>query len=104
MEQSTEIVPLQISEDKVVQVQVTVPDGEQDIGIREDILATFGEVTDAIEEISRAIASSIEKVRPQRASVQFGLAFTVQEGNLTALLVQGSGTASVTITLEWGGE
>jgi hypothetical protein len=101
MEQTTEIVPVQITNDKVVQVQVTTLGGEENVAIL-DHLPTFDEVTGAIEEISRAIAGSIEKVKPRKASVQFGLNVSAQEGKLTALLVQGSGTASVTVTLEWG--
>jgi hypothetical protein len=103
MERTTEILPVEMANGKVVQVQVTTMGGEEDIAIL-DHLPTFEEVTGAIEEISRAITSSIEKVKPQRASVEFGLEVAVQEGKLTALLVQGSGTASVTITLGWGSE
>ncbi len=61
MERSTEIVPVQIGNDKLVQVQVTTMGGEEDIALL-DQLPTFEEVTGAIEEISRALASSIEKV------------------------------------------
>jgi hypothetical protein len=103
LERTTEILPVEMANGKVVQVQVTTMGGEEDIAIL-DHLPTFEEVTGAIEEISRAITSSIEKVKPQSASVEFGLEVAVQEGKLTALLVQGSGTASVTITLGWGSE
>ena len=103
MERTTEIVPVQLGVDTVVQVQVTTMDGEEDIAIL-DQLPSFEEVTGAIEEISRAMANSIAKVKPQRASVEFGLEVAAQEGKLTALLVQGSGTASVKITLGWGSQ
>lgn len=48
--------------------------------------------------------SALEKVKPRSASVEFGLEVSFEEGKLTALLVQGSGTASVNITLQWGEE
>jgi hypothetical protein len=103
MERTTEIVPVQTANGKIVQVQVTALGGEEDIAIS-DYLPSFEEVTDAIEEISSAMVGAIGKIKPQRASVEFGVEVAAQEGKLTALLVQGSGTASVKITLEWGSE
>ena len=100
MEQTTEIVPVQMANGKVLQVQVTALGGEEDIAIA-DHLPTFTEVTDAIEQISRAMVSTFERVKPRKASVELGVEVAAKEGQLTALLVQGSGTASIKITLAW---
>jgi hypothetical protein len=98
---STRIVSVQMPNGKVVQVQATAPGGEAPIGIT-DRLPSFEEITDAIEGISGAILSTLEKVGPDKASVEFGLEVSFKEGQLTALLVRGGGTASLNITLEWG--
>jgi hypothetical protein len=96
-----QIVSVEMPNGKVVQVQATVPGGEMEIGIT-DRLPSFEEITDAIEGISSAMLSTLEKVSPRKASVEFGLEVSFKEGQLTALLVQGGGTASINITLEWG--
>jgi hypothetical protein len=50
MERTTEILPVEMANGKVVQVQVTAMGGEEDISVL-DQLPTFEEVTGAIEEI-----------------------------------------------------
>jgi|SRR5215213_52179 len=102
MEQRRNVVPVQTADGSVVQVQVTRLGGtEEDVAIT-DRLPHFDEVGNAIEGLSKSIASSIEKVKPQKASVEFGIEVAVESGQLTALLVKGSGTANITVTLEWG--
>jgi hypothetical protein len=102
MEQRRTIVPVETANGTQVQVQVTRLGGpEEDVAIA-DRLPSFDEVGTAIEGLSKSIASSIEKVKPQKASVEFGIEVAVESGQLTALLVKGSGTANITVTLEWG--
>ena len=75
------------------------------LGSREEDVAfsikPFKEVTDAIEGIAQSIVSSLEKIKPQKASVEFGLEIGAESGQLTALIVKGSGKANLKITLEW---
>ena len=96
-----QIVPVKMPNGKVVQVQATGSASERGAAIRGQ-LPSFEEITDAIEGIASAILGTLEKVKPRNASVEFGLEVALQEGKLTALLVQGGGTASVNVTLEWG--
>ena len=65
-------------------------------------IPAFKEVTDAIEGIAHAVMTTLKKTKPRRGSVEFGLAVGVESGKLTALLVKGTGTANLKITLEWG--
>jgi hypothetical protein len=44
----------------------------------------------------------LEKVKPKKASVEFGLEVAVESGKLTTLLVKGASTANLKITLERG--
>lgn len=61
-------------------------------------------MTEAIEEITDQLNATLSKVKPRKATIEFGLEVAVEAGGLTALIVKGSGTANVKITLEWGGE
>jgi hypothetical protein len=60
------------------------------------------DVADSIQEIAATIGDALKKATPRKASVTFGIEVAVQAGKLTSLLVQGSGTATLNVTLEWG--
>lgn len=63
---------------------------------------SFREVVKVIEGIGEDLKSAIETVAPQKATVEFGVELAVKEGVLFGLLARTSGTASLTVTLEWG--
>ena len=63
--------------------------------------AKFEGVIDAIEGIALGVQSALAKVKPSKASVELGLEIGVEAGQLTALLVKGTGKANLKITLQW---
>ena len=65
-------------------------------------LLSFEAVTDTIEGTASSLQTALQKIKPKKASVEFGLEIGVESGALTTLLVKGSGTATLNITLEWG--
>lgn len=99
MEAHSEIVQVKLENGMLIRVEATP------LGSREEDVAfsirPFKEVTDAIEGIAQSIVSSLEKIRPQKASVEFGLEVGAESGQLTALIVKGSGKANLKVTLEW---
>ena len=99
MEARTEIIKTELANGTIMLIQATVLGGEEEVAFT---LPTFKEVTNAIEGIAVGVASSLQKVKPQKASVEFGLEVALEAGQLTALLVKGSGTSNLKITLEWG--
>lgn len=72
--------------------------GRQDVGFK---TFSFDEITDILEGISNSLKISIEKARPQKASVKFGIEVGVEAGKLTAAIVQGTSKANLEVTLEW---
>src|SRR5947209_15168132 len=62
----------------------------------------FKEVTDTVEGLAKALVTTLKKVKPRAASVEFGVQVGIESGKLTALLVKGTGNANLKITLEWG--
>lgn len=98
MESRTEFVPVQINNNVQVMVEATVVGTEEDVAID---IRPFQDVTDAIEAITSAMVQTLEKVRPDKASVEFGIEIGVQSGKLTTLIVQGSSKGNMKITLEW---
>ncbi|MGH2496284.1 MAG: CU044_2847 family protein [Ktedonobacteraceae bacterium] len=99
MEEKTEIIKTTLANGAVFHIQATVLGGEEEVAFT---LPSFKGVTDAIEGIAESMTSTLQKVKPQKASVEFGLEVVLEAGQLTALLVKGSGTSNLKITLEWG--
>src|SRR5690349_21269319 len=99
METRSDYIQVKLANDEIVRVEATVLGGEEEVAFK---LPEFKQVTEAIEGIAKSILTSIEKVKPQKASVEFGVEIAVDSGQLTALLVKGSGKANLKITLEWG--
>lgn len=94
----TEVVKIETTSGKIFHVEATLLGGEEDVASG---LMSFDGVADALQEISKAVVATIDAVKPQKASVEFGLEVAVESGKLTAMLVKGSGTASLNVTLEW---
>jgi hypothetical protein len=44
---------------------------------------------------------ALKAVEPHRATVEFGMDLSVGAGGLTGLLAKASGSATLTVTLEW---
>lgn len=97
MESRTEKIPVQLDNGAIIKVEVAGT-GREDVAID---IRPFKEVTDALEGIVDAITGTLQKVNPNKASVKFGLELAIESGNLTAVIVKGSGKANLEITLEW---
>jgi Trypsin-co-occurring domain 1 len=97
-----QVVPLNIGEGREILVEVrTETSGEQDVGVLPDL--SFDSVVDSIEAITQKLTAALATARPDSATLEFGIDVGLEAGQLTALLVKGSGTATVKITLVWEG-
>ena len=101
MESQTEIITAQLEDGTTVKVKASALGGDEDVVDLEKILP-FREVTDAIESIAGAMVTTLKKINPDKARVEFGVEVAIESGALTALLVQGTGSGNLKITLEWG--
>ncbi len=87
---------------QIVQVEVAGPpsgDQETDVGIK-DVLS-FDGLVDSLGAITEGVTSALQRIKPDKATLEFGVDVGVEAGALTALLVKGTGTATLKITLEW---
>jgi hypothetical protein len=85
--------------EQVVQIEVRSTDPEVDVGIG-DVLSFQG-LVESIEAVVQSMNGVLQRVDPKRASVEFGVDVGVESGGLTALIVKGTGSATLKITLEW---
>lgn len=98
MESSIKTVPVQMANGTTIHIQVTPMGGDEDVALR---AVSFKGVRKSMLAIADEIGEVLAAVRPQKASVEFGLEVGLESGQLTALLVKGTGTATMKITLEW---
>jgi hypothetical protein len=111
MELETKFLPIELANGVVIRVEATQfgesTNREQPLigeEIESDVslnIQPLKGVTDTIEEIAGTIKASLDKVKPTKASVEFGVEFGYESGQLTAMIVKGSGKANLKITLEW---
>jgi len=97
----TDEIPVSLENGQQVFIKTTLLGEElMDVAAIERVLS-FSAVADSIEGIARGLMNTLDKVRPQKAKIEFGIEVAMKEGQLTALLVQGTATANLKITLEW---
>jgi Trypsin-co-occurring domain 1 len=73
--------------------------GPQPVSLDEAL--SFDGVRDTIKAVCGQLAEAWEQVKPDEATVEFGLRLVVKTGKLTGLLVDGGGEASLKVTLTW---
>jgi hypothetical protein len=96
-ESRSNTVPVQLPNGAIVKVEVAST-GREDVGFD---VKQFQPVADAIEGMVQMIAAPIQKVKPKKASVKFGMELAIESGQLTAVIVRGSGKGNLEILLEW---
>jgi hypothetical protein len=100
-------VPVRLANGAVIQAEVSGlgVTREGDVAAGSDLLEprSFDKVIEAIEGIAGSVSDAFRRIRPDEATVEFGVELAAEAGQLTALLVKGSGKASLTITLKWEG-
>ncbi len=97
-ESRSDTVPVQLPNGAIVKVEVAST-GRADVAGFD--VKQFQPVADAIEGVVQMIAVPIQKVKPKKATVKFGMELAIESGQLTAVIVKGSGKGNLEITLEW---
>jgi len=101
MQERSKVVAVTLPNAKEIHVEVTPLGGEEEVSFK---TLPMDEIFEAVEGIAQGIADCLRKANPRKASVELGLEVGLEAGKLTALLVQGTATANLKLTLEWGGE
>ena len=90
--------PVQLPNGASVKIEATRTGGHKDVSFNTKPLL---EISEAIEGIVQAIAAPIQKVKPKKATIKFGLELAMESGQLAAIIVKGTSKANLEITLEW---
>ncbi|MBD2301508.1 CU044_2847 family protein [Nostoc sp. FACHB-190] len=97
MEIQSRIITVELADGTNIKVEATpIGDRKPNIQVR-----PFSEVTTPLEALVTEIAEVLNKVKPDKASVKFGIDIGIESGKLTPILVKGNDTGNLEITLEW---
>ncbi len=100
--QTTRLVTVQLPNGALAKMEVRGP-AERDVaaseGLPEPLSLQF--VQDAIGGIAELVENALDKVKPRKITVEFGVELSYEAGKLTSLIVQGSSKGSLKIALEW---
>lgn len=96
-ESRSDTVPVELPNGAIAKFEVTTT-GREDVSFDPK---QFQPVADAIEGVVQMVAAPLKKARPKKATVKFGMEMAIEAGQLTAVIVKGSGKANLEITLEW---
>jgi hypothetical protein len=100
MPNRTDVIPVQFEDGTIIQIQATMLGGEEEVAAFKGGVAFEG-VMKPIKKIADEVAKLFKEIQPDKAVVQMGFEIATGEGQLTALLVKGTATANLTVTLEW---
>lgn len=101
MNYQTKIIPVTLEDGTEIKVEATLI-GEQRVGIGGKY--SFDAVGTTVVTIANQLIKSLQDVKPDKATLKFGLELAVETGSLHALLVKGSGKSNLEITLEWNSQ
>ncbi len=72
---------------------------EHDVAIGR--LLSFDGLTRSIGAVAESMTRALRTAKPSEAEVEFGIDVGVEAGELTALIVNGKGTATLRVKLTW---
>ena len=98
-DEQTESIPVKLPNGTIIKIETPRREGREDVDFE---IFSFDDIGNALEGITDAIKGTIEKVKPKKTTVKFGIEVGVESGKLTAMIVKGTGKGNLEITMEWG--
>ncbi len=98
MSKNFETIPVDVNGERVL-VSVRLSGGEEEVGLRE---YSFSKVAGAIEAVAKEFTTVFRKLKPDKATVEFNVALTIETSELAAVFFDASGSGGLKVTLEWG--
>jgi hypothetical protein len=98
-----EVVEVELPNGTVALVQAVPVDGGRGaakVGALDRL--DFDGVAGTLAGVGEAIQAAVAKAKPRMVRVELGIEMVLKAGKLTGMLVEGSGTADLQVTLEWG--
>ncbi|MEE1757257.1 CU044_2847 family protein [Streptomyces sp. SP18CS02] len=98
---------IELGDGEVVYARVSAADGygstDRDVGtgLGERAAAKLEELNELIRRVGVNVLDAAAAVKPDTATISFGVELTVKAGKAVAVLAEGEATASLQVTLGW---
>ncbi len=100
MEPQTRVVPVQLADGTRILAEASSMGGEEDVAALDQVLS-LEQVTSTIESLAASLCATIARVKPDKASIEFGIDLAVESGALTAMITKGSAKGNLKLSLTW---
>ncbi|WP_406342540.1 CU044_2847 family protein [Streptomyces sp. NBC_00648] len=74
---------------------------DDDVGVIENAVAKVERLGELIAGVGRSVLDAAAAVRPDEASISFGIELSAKAGAAVAILADGEAKASIQVTLTW---
>ena len=90
-------------------IQIKLPNGavlamevsnRREVDVAGRLPMVLDNVFGAVEGLAEVFATSIKKIQPRKAVLEFGMEISAETGVLTAVIVKGEGKANLKLSLE----
>ncbi|WP_328942594.1 hypothetical protein OG259_14175 [Streptomyces sp. NBC_00250] len=75
--------------------------GFQDTGVKDRVVSMAGGLTDVVRGVVGSLRAGLDPQGPVEVAVTFGIELSAQSGKVIGVLADGSGKASVSVSLTW---
>jgi len=100
MTDSKRVETVALPDGKLMQIEISGGTGYQEVGATDGF--NFEDVTRVLESLGASLDASLARMKPTKASIEFGMGVALESGKLTTLICQGKTNANFTVRLEWG--
>jgi hypothetical protein len=99
----TRIVPVKLANNSLIRIEISDLAGSHD---PERAVAglpnlRFSEIMKSLEGVAEEMGDFLARASPSKAGIEFSIEVGVEAGQLTALLVKGSGKANFKVSMTW---
>lgn len=99
MDSDTEFVPVTISDDQTILLEVLIPDGREKASSLAKL--NFPEFTRQLRAIVKSIGTEVDTWGASKVSIELGVSASLKNGQLIAVLCTGEAGASIKVTAEF---
>jgi hypothetical protein len=95
------VIEVQLPTGQIILARVA-DEGPTDVGVGSGRWnLSLGDLRRTVEGVTQTVSDALHHVRPDTVSLEFGIELAVTTGKLTSILAEGSGRASIKLTLSW---
>ena len=91
-------VDVKLSDGSIIKMEYS-SSGREQVGTKN--LINFQEVFQTVQSLATDVKGIVKKAKAKKTTVEFGVELSAESGQLTALILKGSGTANLKFTFEW---